>query len=499
MTKELLKSVKIASAFLVMLMISVATIAKPISEITAKQAALSFLSGEIFYTPAQPLSLVNASGSLPNDGYYIFSNDNCFVIISADDASNPILAYSTESGFKTNKTSPEVSYMLGNYSKQVKYIVSNQIAATTEISNKWTALLNNAAPAENKNAPYVRNLIKTTWDQAPFYNDMCPFDNSYNQRTVTGCVATAMAQVLKYWNYPTSGLGSNSYNDASYGMLSASFDTTKYAWSAMPTNLITSNTAVATLMYDCGVAVDMNYGVAAVGGSSAYVVPNGGNRNTTEKCAENAFVNYFGYDATTIKGLTRSSFADSTWINMLETELSNGRPVIYSGFDSANEGHCFVFDGYTTQNAHYPNYFHVNWGWSGAFNGYFEISSLNPGTGGIGAGSIGAFNFGQQAIMGIQPPAGALSGIQTITNTAGSIKVYPNPANDHITADLTGINGTAQQINLINIQGKIVNSIIPGNNENNITINTSNIQNGIYVLQILSDKGMVNSKVVINR
>ena len=267
----------------------------------------------------------------------------------------------------------------------------------------------------------------------------------------------------------------------------------------MPNNVAASNTAVATLMYDCGVSVDMSYGVAAVGGSAAYVVPNGGNHNSTEKCAENAFTNYFGYDANTIKGITRSSYADSAWINILETEISNKRPVIYSGFDSVSEGHCFVFDGYTTKNTLSPHLFHVNWGWSGAYNGYFSIKNLSPGTGGIGAGSIGAFNFGQQAIIGIQPPASYFSGIETIANSTGTAKVYPNPASDHLSVDLSGINGTPQQINFINIQGKMVYSVIPGNNLNNITLNTANLENGIYVMQILSDKGVVNSKVVISR
>src|ERR1017187_4630023 len=133
--------------------------AKPIDQNTAKQAALNFLINEVFYTPSQPLTLVNAStaltanaalGSIANapsaqiaDGFYIFGNDNCFVIISADDAANPILAYSTESGFKTNNVSPEVNYMLGTYSQQVNLIQKNQVSATAEITRNWTGLINN--------------------------------------------------------------------------------------------------------------------------------------------------------------------------------------------------------------------------------------------------------------------------------------------------------------------------------------------------------------------
>src|ERR1700722_15039247 len=130
----------VASAFLTILVCSSIAFAKPVDQKTAQQVALNFLANEINYTPAQPLTLV----SLPTaTGYYIFSNDNCFVIISADDASEPILGYSTESGFKTQKVSPEVSYMLGNFSQQIKYIVSNQIPASDEITAKWTNLESN--------------------------------------------------------------------------------------------------------------------------------------------------------------------------------------------------------------------------------------------------------------------------------------------------------------------------------------------------------------------
>jgi len=469
------------------------TYAKPIDQKTARQAALNFLSNDASYVPSQPLALVIAQS---NTGYYIFSNNNCFVIIAADDAIDPILAYSTESGFKTKNVSPEVSYILGNYSSQIKYILNNQVPATDEISTKWNNLVNNVA-SENKNASLVTALIKTTWDQAPYYNDLCPFDNGYNQRTVTGCVATAMAQVLKYWNYPAAGVGANSYNDGSYGDLSVSFSNTTYEWGAMPNSISTSNSAIATLMYDCGVAVDMSYGVAATGGSAAYVVSTGSgvtHGGGNQKCAQNAFVNYFGYDADSIKGVTRSNYTDAQWINMLQTELSNKRPVVYSGFDSANEGHCFVFDGYNSTH----NLFHVNWGWSGVYNGFFSINALNPGGGRIGGGA-GNFNLRQQAIIGIEPPVSDLTGIEKISNAAGNVSVYPNPANDHITADLSGINGTPKQIDFINIQGKLVYSVIPGNNMHAVTINTSNMANGVYVMQVLSDKGVVNSKVIINR
>jgi len=463
--------------------------AKPVSQNTAKQAALNFLANEASYVPSQPLTLVKS-----NSGIYIFSNDNCFVIISADDASDPILAYSTESGFKTENVSPEVNYMLGNYSRQINFIVKNQVAPTNAIATRWTNLINNTMP-QYKNAVYITPLTKTNWDQAPYYNDLCPYDNYYAQRTVTGCVATAMAQVMKYWNYPASGTGSNSYSDNNYGTLSVTFSNDTYDWTNMPSKLTASNMAVATLMYDCGVAVDMSYGVASTGGSGAQVIPfgGGGRGGNGQKCAETALINNFGYYSNTMKGLSRSSYpVDSVWMNLLETELSQKHPIIYSGFDSAQDGHCFVFDGYNTTH----NLFHVNWGWSGVYNGYFNINNLNPGAGQIGAG-IGSFNYDQQAILGIQPPPTTTSAIASSLGNSGNIKIYPNPASDHISADLSGIGGKTQQVNLLDIQGKIVYSIVPANTMNNIEMNTSNIANGIYIMQAISDQGVENARVVI--
>ncbi len=488
---------KISVLFLTVLFCAASVFAKPVNQNTAKQAALNFLESEISYVPAQPLTLVKSA-----TGIYIFSNDNCFVIISADDAGDPILAYSTESGFKTDNVSPEVNYMLANYSHQINFIVKNQVPATSAISTRWNNLINNTLP-EHKNAVYITPLLKTSWDQAPYYNDLCPYDNYYAQRTVTGCVATAMAQLMKYWNYPAQGQGYNSYADynnldnVDYGTLSVTFSNDTYDWTSMPTKLTASNTAVATLMYDCGIAVDMTYGVATTGGSGAQVIPygGGGRSGSGQKCAETALINNFGYYSNTMKGLSRSSYpVDTVWMNLLETELSQRHPVIYSGFDSVQEGHCFVFDGYNTTH----NLFHVNWGWSGIYNGYFSINNLNPGAGNIGAG-IGSFNYDQQAILGIQPPPTTTSGIETSSGNSGNIKVYPNPATDHISVDLSGISGKTQQINILDIQGKLVYSLNPASDLNNVVINTSGISNGVYIMQAVSGNGLETARVVIAR
>jgi hypothetical protein len=209
-------------------------------------------------------------------------------------------------------------------------------------------------------------------------------------------VATAMAQVMKFWNYPTTGTGFHSYNHSKYGTLNANFGSTTYNWANMPNQLTSSSsseqkTAVATLMYHCGVSVDMDYDVSANGGSGAYVIS-----STPPKthCAEYALKTYFGYKST-LQGIQKNDYTQTQWINLLKTELDASRPVLYAGFGDG--GHCFIADGYNNN-----NYFHFNWGWSGSCDGYFALNALNPESGGIGSGA-GTYNNGQQAVIGIEP------------------------------------------------------------------------------------------------
>ena len=154
-----------------------------------------------------------------------------------------------------------------------------------------------------------------------------------------------MAQIMKFWNYPETGSGFHSYNHPAYGTLSANFGSTTYQWSLMPNVVSSSNSAVATLMYHCGVSVNMVYDIAAKGGSSA---------QTLDVAA--ALKTYFGYSST-VEGKYRKDYTDAQWIDLLKTELNAGRPVQYAGTGSSG-GHSFVCDGYNSN-----DFFHMNWGW----------------------------------------------------------------------------------------------------------------------------------------
>lgn len=332
--------------------------------------------------------------SVDNQHFYVFNlNDNQgWVLVADDDRSIPILGYSKSGEFVTENLSANIEDWLTGISSEIQYIIDNDIVADEKTTSLWKELFSGVSTEFiNRDEKVVNPLVQTRWNQAPYYNDHCPYDNQYGERTVTGCVATAMAQVLKYWNYPEVGSGSHSYSTSSYGTLYANFGGTQYAWNNMPNRVTSPNNAVATLMYHCGVSVDMSYGVAETGGSGAYVISSYTN---SENCAEFAFKNYFGYKSSA-HGEMKDNTSDSQWKNMLRADLNASRPLVYAGF--GNGGHCFVCDGYDNSDM-----FHFNWGWDGQNDGFYSLSALNPGSGGAGGGSY-SFTNNQQAIFGLEP------------------------------------------------------------------------------------------------
>ena len=334
------------------------------------------------------------SRTVGNQHFYAFNlNDNQgWVLVADDDRSIPILGYSKSGEFVTDNLPANIEDWLVGISSEIQYIIDNDIIADKRTTSLWKELASGVSTEFiNKGEKVVNPLVQTRWNQAPYYNDLCPYDSQYGERTVTGCVATAMAQVLKYWNYPDVGSGSHSYSTNSYGTLYANFGGTQYDWNNMPNRVTSPNNAVATLMYHCGVSVDMSYGVASTGGSGAYVISN---YTPVENCAEYAFKNYFGYKSSA-HGEMKDYTGDSQWKSMLRADLDASRPLVYAGF--GNGGHCFVCDGYDNSDM-----FHFNWGWDGQNDGYYPLTALNPGSGGAGGGSY-SFTNNQQAIFGLEP------------------------------------------------------------------------------------------------
>ncbi len=391
-----MKKLKLLSVLLLSIPAWNTASALPVTEQIAQQAASGFINAKLgsAFESIVPQKTWSSQEQNPKALFHLFSinKNQGFVLVAADDAATPILAYSTEHSFPLDNMSPEVAYWISNYEQQLNDIVAQNITATEEVAAEWKALLHNTPGLVSRPTSTVTPLLRTTWDQGTHYNDLCPVAN--NRKTPTGCVATAMAQIMKYWNAPTKGAGTHSYNTRSYGTLSANFGATTYEWSKMPNNLSSlsspaSRTAVATLMYHCGISVEMNYAPA---GSGAHVVI-----DSAYPSALRAFKEKFGYKSTT-SGVYRQSYTQDNWIKLLKNEMDAGRPVLYAGFDySAGAGHAFVFDGYDETNK-----FHVNWGWSGMFNGYFTVTNLAPSGTGTGGGS-GVYNQGQQAIIQIEP------------------------------------------------------------------------------------------------
>lgn len=308
--------------------------------------------------------------------YVVSSGDNAgYVMVAGDDVViNPVLGYSTAGEFDYDAAPDNLKWWIGEYARMIEYAAEHGMAVAE--TPKFDTSLD--------------PLIKTHWNQDYPFNDLCPMLDD-GSRAYTGCVATAMAQVMKYHEWPEQGTGSHTYTDPYCGQtLSANFGETTYRWDLMPNDYDGTWTAeqikaVATLMAHCGVAVDMQY------------MPDGSGAYSGDVPA--ALVNYFGY-AEDIIHRDRDYYTQNEWIEMMKAELDASRPVYYHG-QSTGGGHAFVIDGYNVD-----GYFHVNWGWGSNLDGYFLIATLDPGADqGIG-GTTAGYAYSQGAIFNLHRPTG---------------------------------------------------------------------------------------------
>ena len=205
----------------------------PVDENTAKQLAQNFwkennimgVKGDkVFKKKMDDARFVNVAPQCGYSEFYIFNNEDGkgFVIIAADDCVTPILAYSYDNNFAAENLPPNLKEWLDGYAEQIQIAVEMRVTATGEIRTDWESL------RRGKNLPIrtdrrVYPLITTTWDQHPLYNESCPYSNYYSQLTLTGCVATAMAQIMKYWEYPLQGTGASGKIDTFSFFISLQF------------------------------------------------------------------------------------------------------------------------------------------------------------------------------------------------------------------------------------------------------------------------------------
>lgn len=336
--------------------------------------------------------------TLSQESYYVFPNANSkgFTIVSGDDRLPEIVGYSSQGSYDENNL-PEgfVSFMKAyqNLYNKVNLGDAEALKNLAEIK-AWRNKKNASAASTSAVAPLLGNI---EWDQTSPYNNMCPRYDSVHV-AATGCVATAMAQVMAYYKYPKQLKADipgyvNRWNGIPMEIPTITREEGVYDWDNMlPKYNKEANAtqqqkdAVAKLMYHCGAAVQMNYGPESAASVSA------------TKLAK-----YFGYDADLMMDLNRSTFSLDKWMQIIDTELAAGRPVLYSG-QASDGGHQFICDGKDGEGL-----YHINWGWSGSQNGYFDLSLLNPEKGGTGSGSsTEGYNRLCSMTIGIAPDNGVV-------------------------------------------------------------------------------------------
>lgn len=402
------------------LMVATPMMAERVTPETARKVAATFLSNN----GAKAAQLTDLSKAAGFSNLYIFTAEQGFVVMAADDCVKPILGYSLTGNFITEDMPENVRGWLQGYNDEIQYAIDNQMRASSETAKLWKDLIEGHSKA-GKTTAVVAPLIQTKWNQNKYYNSLCPeVSDGPDGHAFTGCVATAMAQIMKYYNYPSTGNGSNSYTWNSQ-TLSANFGETVYDWNNMgyyyeyyyPNPISGTATwldesyhtaekveAVATLMYHCGVSINMNYGGQSTGGSNA---------STSE--VVNALKTYFNY-CPSISYEQKDFYSNNDWINMIKAELDENRPLQYRGNTGNGSGHSFVCDGYDSN-----NYFHFNWGWAGSLDGYFSLDNLNTGANTQSGAGNGNYTNNQAAIFGIEPISSLAAPTLSATATNSSI------------------------------------------------------------------------------
>lgn len=321
------------------------------------------------------LTLAHTEEADGKEMVYVFNSSNGFVLVGADDNMTALLGYSDNGQFDYLSAPPALKWWIAQYASQ----------ASGALAKETIALDSSASTAikETRNMEEIPYLVQTTWGQQYPFNLDCPKIGDDN--CVTGCVATAMAQIVKYHDYPAVGNGQHHYNwngeelEFDYSATSFLFDNMLDSYSSASSE--EERSAVATLMSACGRAVNMQYDLEGSMASDTYI--------------SYALRYFFGYDNDT-RLLKRDFFSDQEWEDLIYSELEQKRPVIYGG-QAPHGGHQFICDGYDGNGL-----FHINWGWAKLGDGYFSLTSLDPGIQGTG-GFEGGYNSDQAIVCGIQP------------------------------------------------------------------------------------------------
>jgi len=350
--------------------------AGPVDQQKAQKLGAKFLSTTILNQKNNniQLDLVSVAADRDATDYYVFNvkGGEGFVVIAGDDRAKPILAYSTTGTYDPQDVSEGFAFTLKGFQEEIQYMREHNIAATPDIVAEWkrvseTGSLNRSGQTR----AVVDMLCQTLWNQNFPWNSQCPEDTTGSGGHVyAGCVATAMGQVMKFWEWPAQGTGSHTYNPQGYAQQTANFGETEYHFELMPNVLDSTSTEddyyyIAQFLHHCGIAVDMQY---SGNGSGSY-----------SEMVPDALRNYFRY--TCDEHITNygdwwpgMGYTNEEWAQMLKDGgLDEGLPLYYSGSDDMGQGgHAYVVDGYDEN-----DYFHYNWGWSGRDNAWCPIGAAN--------------------------------------------------------------------------------------------------------------------------
>lgn len=374
----------IVTAAFISWLTGVCATAATVNHDAAYQYATEFLSERGLSATLSPVNLSAISRSATasqNAAVHIFNigEGDGFVIIAGDDRARKILAYSDTGSIETATMPEACRAWVEQYADEISSLPSEDTSCNYKSIKPETY---------RKQTTQIAPLLKSRWDQKLPYNMLCPVDATTGLQCVTGCVATATAQVMYYHRYPSQATGTVTYEDKNQNVTrTLDFSTiAPFEWNSMSDTYTVSSTgssaeAVASLLYAVGHGTKMQYSSDT---SIAYYVD-----------AAKALIDYFGYDGN-MHFYERSLVSDSEWTSIILSELKAGRPVIYGGKNPAM-GHCFVCDGYDGN-----GYFHFNWGWSGLSDGYYSLSALNPSEQSTG-GSSNGYSLGQTIICNIAP------------------------------------------------------------------------------------------------
>ena len=388
----------------------VTIVAEPVSPQAARQAAAKFMNKKGAALKSEAMRSKSRAMGIGTDGgeqteaspFYVFNatGSKGFVVVSGDDCvgDNLVLGYTTEGSFDAETIPDNLQWWLDATANQISLLSRLGVKARS------VALHDDIAP-----------LMTTRWDQELPYNAFCPVTDG--QLCLTGCMATALAQVMRYHRWPQGPIGGDlpAYTMAN-GRVIDGLPVTAFDWDNMldeysyydaQRNYIRLETteqqqvAVATLMRYCGQLIQMNY-TPQLSLGSLYDI--------------DLLTTVFGYDPG-VYCASAEEYTVSDWDELLYNELSEGRPLVYSG-QSTGGGHAFVVDGYEVQDG--EGYYNVNWGWSGLCNGFFKITLLNPDQSGSGGSTTkDGYSYRQTALIGLCPQNGSSEGYSRYLNSLG--------------------------------------------------------------------------------